>query len=88
MIERRDGDSNICATSCSTFFQRSANIFYSDIGKSNKKMLKHKKVQCEIGTGCSDITSYSPATTTAKNQRLEILKMIKLLRLLFRQLKQ
>ena len=84
---KRDNQTDPCCNSGATFFNKTSNLFYSDIGKVDRTRMKNKKLQCDIGCGYASVAVENPSTLQAKKQRLEILKMIKLLRVLFKSLR-
>lgn len=72
-----------------SYFKKESNanaLYFSDIGtKKELTRLKHKKVQCQIGSGeCTERDEYMNSPYTQR-QRLEILKIIKLCRAVFKE---
>lgn len=60
-------------------------MVHSEMGNRCHKRMINKKLQCDIGS--SNIEKYTDSTITleGKKRRLAILKVIKLLRLVFKQ---
>lgn len=88
MVERRASDQTpFNFNSGDSFFQRSNNLFHSDLGGRQCSKMCNKKVQCSIGAGFSFASENKLGAVESKQRRLEILKVIKLTRIIFRQLR-
>jgi hypothetical protein len=88
IVERRASDQTpFNFNSGDSFFQRSNNLFHSDLGGQQCSKMCNKKVQCSIGAGFSFASENKLGAVENKQRRLEILKVIKLTRIIFRQLR-
>jgi hypothetical protein len=56
IVERTfKADSTFNLNSADSFFQRSNNLFHSEITAEKCKKMSNKKVQCQIGSGMSTV---------------------------------
>ena len=84
--ERKARDSNYLCNTGASFFQRSNYLYCSEVGNKERRMI-NKKTQCDIGSGASGISFEATFRAQSKKEQLHMLKMIKLLRLVFRSLR-